>query len=248
MTINTADLTTQVIDGTGVFDALMHTVKLHLQEEFDSSRISGSDYTTAYIQLMGTAMQVAVQYAVSKPESDAKIAEMVATLPHIIANAESTALKTEQEIQLLWEQTMTERANTQDTIFSNYGSTTSIPVAGLVDKQKTVYQNQVDKGEQELQLLWEKTMTERANTQDTIIGSYGASNGIPVLGVIGKQKALYQNQADGYIKDAKVKAAKLFADAAMLQLNTNDTYNTSTNGFSDTNINAVMSAVKASVI
>lgn len=196
MAINTADLTTQVIDGTGVFDALMHTVKLHLQEEFDASRISGSDYTSAYIQLMGTAMQVAVQYAVSKPESDAKVAEMVATLPHTITRAQADA----------------------------------------------------DKSNQELQLLWEKTMTERANTQEAIFGSYGSTTSIPVSGVIGKQKALYQNQADGYIKDAKVKAAKLFADAAMLQLNINDTYNTSTNGFSDTNINAVMSAVKASVI
>ena len=196
MAINTADLTTQVIDGTGTFDALMHTVKVHLQEEFDASRISGSDYTTAYIQLMGTAMQVAVQYAVSKPESDAKVAEMVATLPHTITRAQADA----------------------------------------------------DKSNQELQLLWEKTMTERANTQEMIFGGYGSTNGIPVAGVVGKQKTLYQNQADGYIKDAKVKAAKLFADAAMVQLNINDTYNTSTNGFSDTNINAVMSAVKASVI
>ena len=202
MTINTADLTTQVIDGTGVFDALMHTVKLHLQEEFDASRISGSDYTTAYIQLMGTAMQVAVQYAVSKPESDAKVAEMVATLPHTISRSQADANKSKQELQLLWEKTMTERANTQEMILAGY-------------------------------------------RED---GAYVPTDAITVLGVVGKQKALYQNQADGYIKDAKVKAAKLFADAAMLQLNTNDTYNTSTNGFSDTNINAVMSAVKASVI
>ena len=198
MAINTADLTTQVIDGTGTFDALMHTVKLHLQEEFDASRISGSDYTTAYIQLMGTAMQVAVQYAVSKPESDAKVAEMVATLPYTISRSQADANKSKQELQLLWEKTMTERANTQETIFDS--------------------------------------------------SNLATAQGIVVGGVVGKQKTLYQNQADGYIKDAKVKAAKLFADAAMLQLNTNDTYNTSTNGFSDTNINAVMSAVKASVI
>ena len=188
MTINTSDLTTQVIDGTGAFDALMHTVKLHLQEEFDSSRISNSDYTAAYIQLMGTAMQVAVQYAISKPSEEAKVAEMNATLPFVIANAESTANKSGQELQLLWEKTMTERANTQESILSGYGSTITMPV----------------------------------------------------LGVVGKQKSLYTNQADGYLKDHKVKVAKLYSDVAAVQLSSNDVYTTQGNGLADVNIATAM--------
>lgn len=195
MPINTADLTTQVIDGTGAFDALMHTVKLHLQEEFDSSRISGSDYTTAYIQLMGTAMQVAVQYAISKPSEEAKVAEMNATLPYVISNAQATS----------------------------------------------------NKSAQELQLLWEKTMTERANTQEMIFGSMDSTTGIPVLGVVGKQKALYQNQADGYLKDHKVKVAKLYADVAAVQLSSNDVYSTAGNGLADTNIATAMSNLLGSM-
>ena len=35
------ELTTVALDGTGVFDKLMQTVKLHLQDEYDSNRIVG---------------------------------------------------------------------------------------------------------------------------------------------------------------------------------------------------------------
>ncbi len=202
MTINTADLTTESVAlGTGVFDVLMRTVKAHLKEEFDSNRIKGNDYAQAYVTLMATAMQVSIQYAVSKPESDAKILDMETMRPSILATSVANQAKTEQEVQLLWEKTMTERANTQEMILGGYKAD----------------------------------------------GNYLPADAIPVLGVIGKQKTLYTNQAEGYTKDHKVKVAKLYADIAAVQLSSNDVYSTAGNGLQDVNIHAVMSDLKNSM-
>ena len=41
-------LTTRVPGGTGVFDALMDTYRLHLREEMEKGRITGAEYTKAY--------------------------------------------------------------------------------------------------------------------------------------------------------------------------------------------------------
>jgi len=54
ITIN--DLTTRVIGGAGVFDSLMDAFKAHLREEMDKNRITGAEYTKAYIALSESAM------------------------------------------------------------------------------------------------------------------------------------------------------------------------------------------------
>ena len=114
--INTSDLTTLSLEGTGAFDVLMRAVELHLQNEYTSNRITGNDYATAYIQLMAAAMQVAASYAVSKPTEEAKVAEMTATLPYTLQLAESSVSKSDQESSLLFAKVQTEKANVCDQV------------------------------------------------------------------------------------------------------------------------------------
>ncbi len=59
----------------------------------------------------------------------------------------------------------------------------------------------VDKAEQEIQLLLQKTATERAQTQDI---------GVDENSVIGRQRNLYKAQADGFQRDAEQRAADIF--------------------------------------
>lgn len=67
LTIN--DLTTGVVGGEGVFDKLMSSLTKHLKVEFEANRISGAEYTKAYIGAVGAALQAAQQFVLSKDQS-----------------------------------------------------------------------------------------------------------------------------------------------------------------------------------
>jgi hypothetical protein len=57
-----SDLTTRTVKGDGIFDGLMASVGAHLKGEFEKNRITGKDYTEAYVALTTAAMSTAVQY------------------------------------------------------------------------------------------------------------------------------------------------------------------------------------------
>jgi len=63
------DLTTKVVDGNGVFDAIMTSIRAHLIEEYDQGRIAGSEYVTAYIQLVTAALSTATQFTLQRDAS-----------------------------------------------------------------------------------------------------------------------------------------------------------------------------------
>jgi len=61
-------LTTTELDGSGVFDQLMKTVKLHLQEEFQSQRITGHEYSTVYLGALSAVLQTATQFLLNEQQ------------------------------------------------------------------------------------------------------------------------------------------------------------------------------------
>ena len=67
--LTNADLTTGVIDGTGTFDQLMRGFTTHLMKEYNASRITGAEYTKAYIALTTAAMGNAVQYLLGRDQA-----------------------------------------------------------------------------------------------------------------------------------------------------------------------------------
>lgn len=59
-------LTERKIDGDGAFDAVMTALKSHLKLEYDEGRITGAEYSKAYIAMLQSALQFAVQYLISR--------------------------------------------------------------------------------------------------------------------------------------------------------------------------------------
>ena len=59
-------LTEGTIDGKGVFDEVMRSMSAHLTREYDKGRITGSEYTKAYIACVQSGLQFATQYALGK--------------------------------------------------------------------------------------------------------------------------------------------------------------------------------------
>lgn len=65
-TISIDDLTVKQIDGTGAMDVILKSAAVHLREEFDKNRITGAEYTKAYIALVTAAMQTGLQFVLQK--------------------------------------------------------------------------------------------------------------------------------------------------------------------------------------
>lgn len=64
-----ASLTDGSIEGSGAFDALMRGFKSHLKEEFEKGRITGADYTRAYVELTAAAMAQATQFTLGAEDT-----------------------------------------------------------------------------------------------------------------------------------------------------------------------------------
>lgn len=92
-------LTTVELNGTGAFDVLMRSVKLHLQEEYDEGRIVGKEYATVYIGAITAVLQTASQHLIN----------------------EQMAHKTASEIGLIRQKTVTELTQTDDSIPQGLG-------------------------------------------------------------------------------------------------------------------------------
>lgn len=125
------------------------------------------------------------------------------------------------ETELINEQTEVQRANTLDT--RRDGLT---PIGGVIDIQKrnltadadikdytlaTQLPRQVELVGKQIILTEEQGESERAKTLDV------RADGATVVGSVGKQKDLYDQQIDSFIKDAQQKVAKMYLDGWITQ-------------------------------
>ena len=66
----TDQFTTNQLHGTGVFDRMMQAVELHIQDEYNKGRITGTAYGTLYTQVIAQVLQSAVAYIGQKAQID----------------------------------------------------------------------------------------------------------------------------------------------------------------------------------
>ena len=115
-------LTTASVDGTGAFDILMRSAKQHLLEEYNADRVTGDEYTKLYLGTMTAVMQTAVQYILNVQQEE----------------------KIQAEIALVRQKTVTELAQTDDTIPVGLGFNGDTNVEGLIALEKEkLQQNQL---------------------------------------------------------------------------------------------------------
>ena len=67
--ITNESLTTREVGGSGTFDALMESAHNHLKAEFKANRITGGEYTKAYIAMMEACMSNAVQFLLGRDQA-----------------------------------------------------------------------------------------------------------------------------------------------------------------------------------
>lgn len=98
----------------------------------------------------------------------------------------------------------------------------------------------VDKTASEIGLLNQKTQTELAQVANAVATG-------PVVGVIGKQKDLFQKQTDGFDRDAEQKLAKIMVDTWSVRMTVDGQGNSAAAGISDAAINAVIVKARAGI-
>lgn len=185
-----ADLTSATIDGTGVFDVLMKANKAHLEEQFTKGRIKGTEYATVYLGSLEQVLQSSVQFLLSKDKIglEAQILEKQLAIAAVELQIKAVELEIAQATKLKTEAEITVLVATECKLRAEYDVL-------METKLKTA---------QETQLLTWKVTTEKAQTSDV---------GVAENSVIGKQKILYQRQADGFLRDGEQKVAKIMVDS-----------------------------------
>lgn len=237
------------VTGNGAFDVVMRAVNKHLETQYHKNRLSGAEWGKVYIQGIELALTQAANYLVASSaaawqgENAKRQAELLEIQKASLAQEHATKiletitaklnmaqtqinayvaqgslvatkvkigdvfhdiLSKEAQQELLNEQVDSARAATKDT------TRTGAAISGTVVIEKNLKTKQIA-------LVDEQIDAARAQTKDTIVGGVTA-----VGGILGSQRALYDQQKQSYIHDSMNKAAKLLADGWTTQKTVDD--------------------------
>lgn len=223
--ISNESLTTREVGGSGTFDALMESAHNHLKAEFKANRITGGEYTKAYIAMMESCMSNAVQFLLGRDQ-----AYWAAAMAQIQAVTARVQLATSKAQFVL--------AKIQALSAKSEYALTKMKIATESETYCAALFNASQMLPQQLKLVTEQTEAQRAQTLDT------RSDGATVTGSVGKQKELYSQQITSYQRDAEVKASKLFTDAWITQKTIDEGLNPP-NGFTNASIDTILTKLKS---
>lgn len=110
------DLTTAVIDGTGVFDVLMRANKVHLEQEYTKNRIKGPEYATVYLGSLDSVLKASIEFLLQrdKVNQEVKLLEQQtanAVLEGNVLIAQECKLRAEYDVLMLTKQKTIEETN-----------------------------------------------------------------------------------------------------------------------------------------
>lgn len=172
------DLTTREVNGSGVFDALMESVKNHIREEYDKNRITGAEYTKAYTAITESAISNSVQFLLQRDQ--AYWAAVQAQIAAITSNVQLANAR----VQLAIAQSQAHTAQAEYALTTMKLATEDAQFA-LISEQEEAVRGQ--------------TLNVRRD-------------GSIIVGSIGVQKDLYNQQIVAYQRDSELKASKIWSD------------------------------------
>ncbi len=184
------------------FQAIQDGLQASLRKEYDEGRITGAKYADTFLALMQGALQTALQFTLTK--DSAFLAAMKAQADAIGSNNQNELLRLQAMMA------RSEFALTQLKLASedaSYGQAI-LQINSVIPAQ--------------VLLLTEQMNAQRGQTSGTRAdGSVIFNPGTPytsppvpptINGLMGNQQALYAQQKQSYIDDARVKATRVFTD------------------------------------
>jgi hypothetical protein len=240
------ELTTVALNGTGVFDVLMRATRAHLQEEFERGRIKGSEYATVYLGSVQQVMQTSLEFLLRKEKQNLEselLMQQIEVAKAEVEIARQNALKIPKEIEILVAQKAQIVAQTalteQQRLNAVTENTVLVAQECKLKAEFDVLKSTDLKTQQETSLLTQKTATERSQTQ---------AIGVDENSVVGRQKALYVAQTNGFARDAENKVAKLMIDTWNVRRTTDQgTIADTTNKLDDATVGRAVTKMLAGV-
>lgn len=203
--ITNEDLTTKVVDGTGIFDELMTAANAHLTYQWEQDRITGSSYAEVYLGQLTAVLGQAVLFLTERDktylnnllvQSQIKLADaQVALAAQDLLNKQQELLNAQKQMELMEQQIQLAKKQVE---LADKELLVKDKEMQLLDKQIAVQEATAD-------LTRQKIKTEMAQISDSV-------DGVSVTGILGAQIALYKQQRDGFLRDAEQKALKIVAD------------------------------------
>lgn len=230
--LNITDLTLKTLDGTGVLDQMLATMRVHLAEQFDKERIQGTEYAEVYLGAFQSTLAAAIQFLLARRKLGLDLKLQEAQISLTTAQEEQIRAEMQKipyEIQALQKQL--ELADKQIAQADKQLELTEAQIQVQL-KQLDLMAEQLEQAKAQTAYYEQRTITEKAQTQA----------GVAATGsVIGTQITLMNKQADGYDRNAEQQAAQIWANTWNVRRQTDeDTIADSTNHLSDADLGKVM--------
>lgn len=138
---------TTTTDGTGIFDKLIRAVELHITSQYDSGRITGTDYATVYLGAIQAIIQQSIAFSLEEQQAGNKADLIASQVLSENKNNEVGGLIDLQKIKISEDTSLSSAqiAKTYEDIASSKSSTIrSVTSAALSDgliKEKTESEN-----------------------------------------------------------------------------------------------------------
>lgn len=130
--ISNEDLTTKVVNGTGIFDELMTAAHAHLDQEWGKQRITGTQYAEVYLGQLTAVLQQSVAFLVQR---DAIYLNNLLTQAQIDKASKELALL-DKQIELIEAQIASQEAN--NALIAQKVKTEKAQIQDIVDGEVVV--------------------------------------------------------------------------------------------------------------
>lgn len=263
-------------EGRGIFEELMRATKAHLEGEYNAKRITGAQYTEAYIASMQTAMaqgsQYLLQYILTNQqirlldqqvlEAEKSVELVQAQIDQIRKNMELTdeQIILAQKSQLQADQDLINSTKQEDLIDEQIilaqkdQTIKDNQAAQMIEQTKQVVQATANAVKEAIVITNQgnKILSEIAILGQKLVTEEAQTkdtiNGIPVSGIVGKQMTLYTNQAEGYTRDAEQKVAKMFTDMMATRVSVDEaTYDLTTAQMQNDDVAQVLAKLRQGI-
>ena len=191
-------LTEKKVDGKGTFDIVSSSIAAHLEGEFNAGRISGGEYTKAYIALMEAALGNSVQFLLQRDQ--AKWQALNAQIAAITARLQMEEMKNRVMLSRIQVQNASVEHALLKTRLASEGNNYCIGKFNLEQMLP-----------QQLTLTKEQTEAARAQTMNT------RTDGSTVAGSVGKQTALYDQQITSYKRNDEYRYVNMLTNTWVAQ-------------------------------
>lgn len=176
--ITNEDLTTKVVDGTGIFDELMTAANAHLDSQYKNDRITGTQYAEVYLGQIQAVLANAVQFLIERDKTylnNLLVNAQIDLAEKQIELAEKQLEQADKQLELLEKQIelqeaqadlarqkiKTEIAQIADTVDGN-------PVVGVIGSQVALYKQQTTSYKRDSEQKVMKTLLDTWMTRKTI--------------------------------------------------------------------------------